>query len=105
MVATCAQTHRPMAVSTPLGPDVFLLVGLAGHEGLSRLFDFHLDVLAEYHHDIAFDKLLGQPLSARLILPGNQKRYFSGICSQVTQGESDVHFTRYRLEVVPTFWL
>jgi type VI secretion system secreted protein VgrG len=94
-----------MTVTTPLGPDLFIPVAFNGHEGLSQLFNFHLDLVAENRHDIAFDKLLGQPLSLRMELPGRQKRSFSGICSRVSQGESDLHFTRYRLEMVPKFWL
>jgi type VI secretion system secreted protein VgrG len=50
--------------------------------------------------------LLGQPISVRLELPGGkQQRYFAGICSRVTQGESTHKFTDYRLEMVPAFWL
>jgi type VI secretion system secreted protein VgrG len=87
VAATHTQTHRPMAVSTPLGPDVFLLTGFSGHEGLSQLFHFHLDVLARSTAEVAFDKLLGQPLTVRVELPGGkQQRSFSGICSRVSQG-------------------
>jgi hypothetical protein len=46
-MALNTQIHRPMAVTAPLGPDKLLLVGFSGHEGLSQLFTFHLDVLAE----------------------------------------------------------
>ena len=35
------QAPRPLAVTTPLGEDAFLLVGLSGQEGMSRLFSTH----------------------------------------------------------------
>src|SRR5207248_910115 len=102
VMATNTQTYRPMAVSTPLGPDKLLLVGLSGHEGLSQLFRFQLDAVAENKTDVAFDKLLGQPLGVRLELAGGkEQRYFCGICSRVAQGESNEDFTDYRLEMVP----
>src|SRR5262249_5263768 len=104
-MATYTQTNRPMAVTTPLGPDVLLLTGLSGLEGLSQLFRFELDLVAETAKEIAFDKLLGQPVAVRLALAGGGQRYFHGICSRFTQGASDATFTSYRLEVVPHFWL
>src|SRR5262249_35913567 len=95
-----------MAVATPLGQDVLLLVGFSGQEGISQLFSFQLDLLAETRHDIAFDRLLGQPLTVRIELPGGkQQRYFHGICRRVSQGESDLQYTSFKLEMVPKFWL
>src|SRR5262249_9011151 len=74
---------------------------------ISELFHFQLDLLAENRKEIPFDRLLGQKVTASLLLPGpaRKRRYFSGICSRVTQGARDRIFTAYRLEVVPQFWL
>jgi type VI secretion system secreted protein VgrG len=100
------QTHRPMAIDTPLGPDKLLLVGFRGEEGLSRLFHFRAHLLAENGTDVPFDKLLGQAVVVRVEVPSAmQQRYFHGICSRVWQGESDETFTAYRLEIVPHLWL
>ena len=44
---TYTQENRPIAIDTPLGEDVLLLQGFTGHEGISRLFSFDLDLLAE----------------------------------------------------------
>src|SRR5262249_48895974 len=79
--------------------------GFTGQEGLSQLFRFHLDVLAENQNDVAFDKLLGQRLRIAVVLPDDTGRYFTGICSRVSQGEKDKTFTSYRLELVPRLWL
>ena len=86
-MATYVQADRPLTVTTPLGPDDLLLVGFHGHEALSQLFSFQLDLMAENRTDIAFDKLLGQKVSVHLALPNGKKRHFCGICSRVTQGE------------------
>jgi type VI secretion system secreted protein VgrG len=101
------QAERPLTVTTPLGPDDLLLVGFTGVEGVSQLFTFHLDLLADNDTEIPFDKLLGQKVTVNLLLPGPEKkrRQFSGICKSVSQGARDKTFTGYRMEVVPQFWL
>ena len=98
------QQNRAMEVTTPVGTDKLLLIGFTGQESLSRLFNFHLDLIAENETDIAFDKLLGQKINVRLDLLNREKRYFSGICNRVSQGERDEVFTHYRMEVVPELW-
>jgi type VI secretion system secreted protein VgrG len=104
---TYTQANRALEVITPLGPDALLLTGFTAHEAISQLFHFELDALAEDQTDVPFDKLLGQKVTARLLLPGpgGKKRYFSGICKAISQGAQDPDFTGYRLEVVPQFWL
>jgi len=104
---TYTQDNRPLSVQTPLGKDVLLLVGMAGHEAISELFNFHLNLLAEDASKVKFDKLLGQKITVALKLPNEKERYFNGICNRVSQGgrsEGDV-FTAYHLEIVPQFWL
>src|SRR5207237_10674753 len=100
------QDHRPLKITTPLGKDILLLVGLKGAEAVSQLFDFTLDALAENKTEVPFDRLLGQKVTAALTLAdGKTQRYFSGICRSVAQGGRDLTFTTYRLVVVPPAWL
>jgi type VI secretion system secreted protein VgrG len=82
-----------------------LLVGFTGHEALSQLFSFQLDLVAESRKEVAFDKLLGQKVTVQLALAGDKTRPFSGICKRISQGERDDTFTKYRMELVPQFWL
>jgi type VI secretion system secreted protein VgrG len=93
-----------MAVQTPLGKDMLLLIGMTGQESLSQLFSFQLDLIAENTTVVAFEKLLGQKITVRVELPKGQ-RHFNGICNRVSQGERDNDFTAYRMEIVPQFWL
>lgn len=93
-----------MAVTTPLGQDALLLVGFSGEESISRLFNFHLDLIAENGTNVAFDRLLGQKVTVRLALDNRRNRYFSGVCNRVIKGHRDTTFTSYRMEVVPEFW-
>jgi type VI secretion system secreted protein VgrG len=104
-MAEYVQADRPIAVFTPLGEDVLLLVGFSIQEGLSQLFTFELECLAENTRAIAFDRVLGQRVTVRLALPNLQERFFSGICSRMEEGSRGEVFTQYRLEVVPRLWL
>jgi type VI secretion system secreted protein VgrG len=106
MSVTYTQAYRPMALTAPL-PDVLLLQGLSGHEGLSQLFSFQLDLIAENGkvEGLAWDKVLGQSVTVRMELPNKQQRQFGGICSRFSQGESGTTFTEFRLEMVPRLWL
>jgi type VI secretion system secreted protein VgrG len=103
-MAAITQTGRALTVTTPLGKDALFAVGFSGQEAISQLFRFQVDVIAEPKTAVPFDKLLGQPVSVSLA-GGNKARHFHGICHRVSQGESDVEFTAYRLELVPKFWL
>src|SRR4051812_38046669 len=106
-----SQADRPMAVATPLGPDVLLLQGFSGSEALSRLFRFRLDLLAESITDIAFDQVLGQGVTVTMAMSDGSERFFHGIVSKFGQGEQvsspagNAFFTRYQAEVVPHAWL
>jgi type VI secretion system secreted protein VgrG len=102
---TYTQAGRPLELATPLGKDALLLVGLTGQEAVSRLFHFQLDLIADVKKDIAFDKLLGQKVTAAVALPGGKKRFFNGVCSRFSQGGRDGTFATYRMEIVPQFWL
>jgi len=104
-MASYQQAGRPLSVTTPLGADAFLLVGVRGKEGLSTLFRFEFDCLAENSTEVAFEKLLGQKATATIRLTEGESRYVSGIVSRVSQESRDQTFTTYRLEVVPQFWL
>ena len=100
-MADYTQATRPIAVFTPLGDDVLLLVGFRGQEGISHLFHFQLDLIAENSTPIPFDQLLGQPVTIRVNLADGKERAMSGICIRVSQGDQDFTFTSYRMEIVP----
>src|SRR6266852_9042656 len=104
-MGTYRQADRPLSVTTPLGADALLLIGVRGHEAISGLFRFDFDMLAENGPDVQFDKLLGQKVTARIRLSEKEDRYISGIVSRVGQGSRDQTCTSYAVEVVPQFWL
>ncbi len=97
--------NRLFKIHTQLDDDVLLLEGFAGHEGISSLFQFHLDLIASNQQAIAFDSVLGQSASVELLLPNGDSRYFHGILSSFSQGGRNMRFTHYAAELVPAFWL
>src|SRR5437870_10107035 len=99
------QANRPLAVGTPLGEDALLLIGFLAEESISRLFSFHLDLIAENETKIPFEKLLGQSITVRLAQENQRNRYFSGLCNRIIKGHRDSTFTSYRMELVPAFWI
>ncbi len=102
---TYSQANRPLEVVTPLGKDALLITGFQGEEGISRLFHFQIDMVADVKKDVAFDQVLGQKISVRLDVAANKPRYFAGICVRFSQGEADTDFCSYQMEMAPTFWL
>jgi type VI secretion system secreted protein VgrG len=103
--ATFTQTERPLAVTTPLGKDAFLIIGMSGHEAICDLFRFSLELLAENKRKVPFEKLMGQDITVSLRLPNGKPRFFSGICNHLAECGRDDVFTVYRMQVVPKFWL
>jgi len=102
---TYAQTDQPMSVITPLDKDVLLLTGFTGNEGISELFHFSANLLAENSDSVPFEALIGQKLTIELKGTGTEKRYFNGIVNRISQGGRDSTFTEYQVEIVPQFWL
>lgn len=108
-MAKFTQANRPLSVETPLGTDAVLLEKVTGVEGLSRPFRFTLQFLAE--KPIAFDQIVGQPITATLKVSQQVTRYFSGVVRRLGQGQKirskqgEATFVRYQAEIVPAFAL
>ncbi len=99
------QSNRLMKVTTPLGPNVLLATEFRGHEAISELFRFEVDLIASRFIPIPFENILGQPITVEIALPNGTERRFSGIVSRFSQGSRDDTFTHFKAEVVPKFWL
>ena len=98
------QANRIIRVDTPLGPDVLLLNHFSGHEQLSQLFEFHLDLLADTP-DIAIDDLLGQNVTVSYKLPIGGTRYFNGFVSEFGYVGSQGEYAHYQATLRPWYWL
>jgi len=98
-----SQEGRLITLTTPLGDDVLLLAGLSGHEAISRLFSFKLDLLTE-QGPIAFTDIIGKSVTISITQSDDTPRYFNGIVNRFAASGADARFMRYQMEVVPWTW-
>ena len=97
------QATRQIAIDTPLGEDVLLLRSFQGHEELSRLFTFHLDLVSE-NSSIKYEDIVGQSVTVRLTLADSSQRYWNGFVSRFVQADQDSKVTVYHATMVPWLW-
>ncbi len=98
-----AEPSRLLSVTTPLGPDAFLLTGFSGVEGLSRLFRFELELLSE--QDVSVGAPVGGPIAWAVRSPGRPPRFFHGVVRRFAAAGREVGAYRtYRAVVVPWVW-
>src|SRR5262245_57009949 len=106
-----SQEHRQLKVTTALGADAVLLEVFQGSSGLSQLFRFELDLLAEHGTPVPFDKLLGQPIAVELKPRGGEHVHYHGIVSQLARerrhvpGRDNKPLTSFKAVMVPKLWL
>ncbi len=101
------QEGRLISIDTPLGTDKLLLVGFSGHEAMSRLFSFHLDLIAEPEPDdppIDFTQIVGQSVTISVNQHDDTARYFNGVVSHFAMTGLEGTYTRYEMQVVPKLW-
>ncbi len=102
------QDNRRLRIATPLGPNDLLALEFRGHEGMSELFSFEVDLLSE-KPDISFDDVVGKNVTVSVLMkaePGedSEARYFNGIVSRFSQGASRFDCTAYTMHIVPWLW-
>lgn len=97
------QNDRPIQIVTPLGGDALLFYRMNGHEHLSQLFEYEVEMLSE-NPDINPEKLLGENVTIAVAMPEDGKRYFNGYVTRFGQyGYSD-NFIIYKATIRPWFW-
>lgn len=103
------QQDRRLQLITPLGDDVLLVKGVHGVERLSALFEYNFELLSE-DHEIKFADIVGQNVTLRIDMAGQEPRYVNGYVSQFRQAGAatvqgdDRHLARYQATVVPWLW-
>ncbi len=97
------QAHRPLRITTPLGPDELLLLGFTGQESISRPFLFELELMSE-NHEIDPNDVLRKSATVTLVLPDGSERHINGVISRFAQGGARADLALYRAELVAWFW-
>jgi type VI secretion system secreted protein VgrG len=98
------QANRLLNLDTPLGADVLDITAFSGHEEMSRLFKFQLELFSA-KNSITADQIVGKNVTFSVKLPDDSHRNFNGFVSRFMAGDED-HLGRryYRAEVVPWLW-
>ena len=104
MNVTPTQDTRIAELTTPLGKDQLVLLRFDASEGLSELFDMHVDCASQKPiADLA--SLLGKESSIRVHTVGGKTRYFSGIVVEAREIVAQGHMHAYQLVLRPWTWL
>lgn len=86
------------------GKDDFLLTGFSGHEAVSQLFQFDLELLSE---DLAADqkKLVGENVTFSIQPQDGTRSFFNGFISHFFAAEPAGRFGRtYQARIAPWLW-
>jgi type VI secretion system secreted protein VgrG len=96
---------RLLQFSSPLGKDVLLIESIEGAEGISRLFEYHVELLAAVATTIDPKALVGNRVTAGIVLNDVQgTRWINGIVASFEQCAGDMEFNIYRARIVPALW-
>ena len=98
------QDSRQLSIKTPLGDNVLLLTGFNGHEEMSRLFHFQLEMISDDANISATD-IVGKRVTFTVTLKDGSPRPFNGFVTRFYACDEDREGRRsYRAEVVPWLW-
>jgi len=98
------QANRALKLNTPLGEDVLLLTAFEGHEELSRLFSYQLEMISDDNAIEATD-IVGKNVTFSIEMADDTPRYFNGFVSRFVAGDEDDQGRRnYRAQVIPWLW-
>lgn len=97
------QKNRLLSLTTPLGDDVLLLTAFRGHEEMSRLFRYDLDMISDTT-DITADQIVGKNVTFSVRMTDDSPRYFNGFVRSFVAGDERDGRREYRAEVVPWLW-
>jgi type VI secretion system secreted protein VgrG len=98
--------NRYLYLTTPLGEDKLLLSGFTGEEGLNKLFQFELELLADNSTSVDFDKLIGQKVSFGIQGSDSREvaRDLHGIVTGFSQGKRNLNLTEFKMTIAPEVW-
>lgn len=94
-----------MRIDTAAGKDVLVIESLEGVEGISRLFEFHAELLADKSTTVDPTKIVGTKATVTLNLGSKQDvRYFNGIITSFDQGPGDEELNVFHATIRPGLW-
>jgi type VI secretion system secreted protein VgrG len=104
MPGQLSQADRVAEFSTPLGKDKLVLTNFSGAEGLSELFEYHVEAISE-DGNIDFDGAIGQNCQVKLKAYDGKIRIYNGVMTQARWVGTKENFYHYTMVLRPWFWL
>ena len=100
------QQGRLLKFTSPLGPDVLLAESFRGMEGISQLFEFQVELLAERNTAVAAKAIVGKKVTIDIqVSDSGAVRNLNGIVNSFEFCGGDEEFNVYRAYIVPKLWL
>jgi len=100
-----SQANRLMQFDSPAGQDVLVIETFQGTEGVSRLFEYQVDLLADAGANVDPTTLVGNKATVTLnLLDVQGTRYFNGIVAHFEQTQGDTDYDVYRVYLKPSLW-
>lgn len=94
-----------MQFASVLGQDDLLIDSLEGVEGMSRLFDFQVELLVEAGETVNPVALVGTKATIAIkTVDSDDPRYINGLIAAFEQTSGDENFDNYRAHIVPSMW-
>jgi type VI secretion system secreted protein VgrG len=104
-MAETKQADRLMQFTSQAGKDVLVIESIEGGEGISRLFEYNVDLLASADTSIDPTALVGSKVTVAIGLNDvDGFRYINGIVASFDQSAGDAEFNVYRARIVPSMW-
>jgi type VI secretion system secreted protein VgrG len=98
------QAGRLLQITTPLGPDAFVLRRLRVREAVSAPFVIEAEAISA-REAVEPSQMLGQSITCTVSREHVAPRHFNGICTAFGQtGAFARGLTRYRIELRPKLW-
>jgi type VI secretion system secreted protein VgrG len=87
------QEHRMLRLKTPLGENELVATGFRGHEEISRLFHFEVDMISD-NNDIAASQIVGKGVTLSINLADGSMRHVNGCVRRFSAGDEDLQGRR-----------
>lgn len=100
------QADRILNFTSTLGTDVLLPEFLAGVEGISELFYYQVELVADVNKTIDPKSIIGTKVTVGILADDSgTERYINGIVASFEFCGGDEEYNNYRAYIVPNIWL
>ncbi len=100
------QADRILNFTSTLGTDVLLPEFLAGVEGISELFFYQVELVADVNTTIDPKKIIGSKVTVGILADDSgTQRYINGIVASFESCGGDEEYNNYKAHIVPNIWL